>query len=95
MAVEDMEEAGVKGFYRLEKQFRNQKIEHIFKKCNSGRDVSYLEKQRLMFTWLQPRSRPVTHMEGCGLGEGNREQTEMHGFDREVLRGEEGGIYKG
>jgi hypothetical protein len=41
VAFGGMEEAGVKGFYRLEKQFRNQKIEHrvsFLRKCNSGRD---------------------------------------------------------
>lgn len=72
-------EAGAKGFYRLEKQFRNQKIAHrvsVFKNATQG--------------GMLPRSRSGTHGEGSGLGEGNREQREMRVFYREVLRGEEG-----
>lgn len=73
------EEAGVKGFYRLQKQFRNQKTEHTVSFFKNATERGKL-----------PRSRPGTHTEGSGLREGNREQTEMHVFHREVLRGEEG-----
>lgn len=62
------EEAGVEGFYRLEKQFRNQKFEHLKKATQGG--TSSVGGAKAEVYGLQPGARPNTHVEGSGLGRG-------------------------
>lgn len=58
------EEAGVEGFYRLEKQFRNQKFEHLTKATQGGASSAGGAKAEVY--GLGTGARPNAHVEGRG-----------------------------